>query len=894
MKLLLVDDEKTIQKMLSTLLARKGFQVIGADSGAAGLDSARREKPDLVISDIMMPDMDGFQFRRAMLEDASLRDIPFIFYSGKYASEKSLKLAEKLGVSRFISKPASNEDLFSAIEQILDEQQIRPPSPSESMVLSREEFAKNYQEVLLERVLETNQELETAHKSQQVMNNLLHLTLLDLTLQELLEGLLDQIISFPWFDLLPKGAIFIVQDKELVLKAHRGLNPALLDMCGKLSFGSCLCGRSAESGEIIFADHVDERHDVTYPGIQPHGHYCVPIKTGSGKVLGVFTLYIREGTARRPEVEDSLKNAARTAASIIMRKMKEEELKQYYAELNALNTASNKLLLRNKDGESLLDYICRVACTSFNLNMVWLGFRDERNTLQVASSCGKGVEYLDSLNLRCDHAVEGLGPSCLAVKTGKPVACNDIEHDPMFAPWRDKALACGFRSSLAVPLIAAEQGCRGALNMYSYEKDFFNPERRVILTAYVNNVVALLDNEELIESLEEKVKARTIELERARNLAQAADRAKSSFLANMSHELRTPLNSILGFTDIMLQGLSGKLLPEQREYLNDIHDSGKHLLSLVNDILDLSKIEADMIELEYNELSLADVVTRSLYMVREKAIRHNITISTEIPQDLPLVEADERRIRQVVVNLLVNSVKFSPDGGEVRIVAKAFSKQESPQKTGATHVILSVADSGPGIAAEDQAKLFKPFMQLDSGMSREMEGTGLGLALSKRIIEQHNGRIFFSSEPGEGSVFSFIVPVRRSSVTTGELPVAFLPWPIFYLHVERILSMADRTGSTCLILKQAHAENGKTPGWSEIVLALNGRMRTHECFSLEPAESSLYFMLLGQEPINADGAAARIADVLREIGIEVSFRCAKYPEDGKTTAEMLYSLGYSG
>lgn len=894
MKILLVDDEKKIQNVLSTMFERRGFQVVVAGSGAAALDAARREMPDLVISDVMMPDMDGFQLRRAMLNDDLLADIPFVFYSGKYASKKSRLLAEKLGVSHFISKPANNKEFFATIEQLLDEHGEKTRPSARQKEVSGEDFTESYQDVLLERVLETNLELETAHKFQQIMNNLLHLTLVDLTLQELLDALLEQIISFPWFDLLSKGAIFIRRGNVLRLMAQRGLHETLLEKCDSVPFGRCLCGRSAESGEVVFADQVDDRHDIHYSGIQPHGHYCVPIKTGSGEVLGVFTLYLDAGAVRRKDIEESLENAARTAAAIIMRKMKEEELKQYYDELNALNKASNKLLFRGEDEEALPSYICRVACESFKLRMVWLGLLEEGKRLRAAAAFGERTDYLDSIVIRCHNVDEGTGPSCMAIKTGKPVACNDIEHDPIFAPWRDKALASGFRSSLALPLIDVEKGSQGTLNMYSDEKGFFNPERIVILTAFVNNVVAVLDNEKLISNLEEKVKERTVELESARNLAEAADRAKSSFLANMSHELRTPLNSIIGFSEIMLQGISGALAPDQQEYLNDILESGQHLHSLVNDILDLSKIEADMMELEYGEIILEDLLTRCLIMVREKALKHRISISTEIQPELSVMEGDERRLRQVVVNLLSNAVKFSPDGGKVRIVAKYFQgkKTESAEQKTGDFVIISVSDTGEGIAAEDQGKLFKPFVQIGA-RTRKMEGTGLGLALCKRIIEQHNGRIFLASEPGHGSVFSFIVPARRSSQSV-KYPPVFLPWSYFLQHIERIGSIAGRAKSSFLLLKLEHDEGVSHVNWNEIVVTFTGQIRAHEFFSREPGEGVFYFLLTGDGSTEPEAAVARLADVLGGIGVAASFRRARYPEDGATGMALLRHLGYKG
>jgi two-component system, NtrC family, sensor kinase len=262
--------------------------------------------------------------------------------------------------------------------------------------------------------------------------------------------------------------------------------------------------------------------------------------------------------------------------------------------------------------------------------------------------------------------------------------------------------------------------------------------------------------QESYSSLEQKVEERTRELattlaeldEKSREL-EAASRHKSEFLANMSHELRTPLNAIIGFSQVLRDELFGEVNEKQSEYLDDIISSANHLLSLINDILDLSKVEAGQIELEIAPFSLPEALESGVVMVRERAMTDGVRLALATDPGLDLVEGDERRIRQVIFNLLSNAVKFTPAGGAVDVSAARVDGE----------VWVSVADTGPGLAATDHERIFEEFQQAETGLELR-EGTGLGLALSKKLVELHGGRIWVDSELGEGSKFVFTLPAR--------------------------------------------------------------------------------------------------------------------------------------
>jgi signal transduction histidine kinase len=250
--------------------------------------------------------------------------------------------------------------------------------------------------------------------------------------------------------------------------------------------------------------------------------------------------------------------------------------------------------------------------------------------------------------------------------------------------------------------------------------------------------VIAIENVRLFDEIQDK----------SRQLAEASQH-KSQFLANMSHELRTPLNAILGYTELIRESVYGEPPDKMRDVLKRIESNGKHLLGLINDVLDLSKIEAGQLTLALADYSLKDVVHGVFSAVEPLAAEKNIAFKVEVAKDLPAGRGDERRITQVLLNLVGNAIKFT-DQGEVTIRAAAVDGSYS----------LSVSDTGPGISEADQAKLFQEFQQADNSITRKKGGTGLGLAISKRIVEMQGGRIWVDSRPGRGSTFFVSLPVE--------------------------------------------------------------------------------------------------------------------------------------
>ena len=332
---------------------------------------------------------------------------------------------------------------------------------------------------------------------------------------------------------------------------------------------------------------------------------------------------------------------------------------------------------------------------------------------------------------------EGVAGKAAAIRA--PVQVADVLDEQAYDVARIRVVfeQQKLRALLAVPLLL-EQRIVGALVVWRQEPGEFAPEVVNLLQTFASQSVLAILNARLFR----EIKAKSLELE-------AASRHKSEFLANMSHELRTPLNAIIGFSEVLAERMFGEINDKQAEYLADILESGRHLLSLINDILDLSKIEAGRMELEPTEFNLPDAIENALTLVRERAHRHGIALGRMVDERLGSICADERKVKQVLLNLLSNALKFTPEGGRIDVAATVTDNA----------IEISVSDTGVGIAAEDQAAVFEEFRQVGAA-SKKIEGTGLGLAISRKFIELHGGKIWVKSQVGAGSTFAFTLPLQ--------------------------------------------------------------------------------------------------------------------------------------
>ena len=351
-----------------------------------------------------------------------------------------------------------------------------------------------------------------------------------------------------------------------------------------------------------------------------------------------------------------------------------------------------------------------------------------------AAKDGILIAGLDGKIIYSNRAVESLYGYSQDELKGKRV--NDLDADPVYS------------DSIILPSLQKKGQWAGELDVRHKNGNKFSV---LLATSIIKNE----KNESLaiigvIHDLTEHKKSEQIFLENQRLVY--ASKAKSDFLANMSHELRTPLNSILGFSELLKQKTSGELNEKQGHYVENVITSGKFLLNIINDILDISKVESGKMEIVIEKLPVSQVINETINLIKEKAMNHNIILKNEFDPDLDFIEADKQRFKQILFNLLSNSIKFSKNGGGT--ITIRTEKNCDLAK-------FSVTDTGIGIKMEDMVWLFREFEQLDSGITKNYGGTGLGLAISKKLVELHGGKIYAQSEFGKGSTFTFTLPLKQ-------------------------------------------------------------------------------------------------------------------------------------
>jgi signal transduction histidine kinase len=510
-------------------------------------------------------------------------------------------------------------------------------------------------------------------------------------------------------------------------------------------------GRAVLDHQTIHVHDVLAEIDTEYPDA------TVPARlTGTRTVL--VTPLLREGVAigcigvRRSEVRPFSEKQIALLKTFADQAVIAIENVGLFQELEARTSE----LARSVGELRALGEVGQAVSSTLDLETVLT--RIASHAVQLTGAAG-GVIYeyneaTEEFTLRGSHQIEkafvealrespirlGGGALGQAVSNRAPVEVADIldERDASATRLRPVLKDLGYRSLLAVPLLR-EGRIMGGITIFRRTPGSFAPEVVNLLQTFATQSVMAIQNARLFREIEEK--SRQIE---------AANRHKSEFLANMSHELRTPLNAIIGFSEVLGERMFGELNEKQAEYTDDILTSGRHLLSLINEILDLSKIEAGRMELEVATFDLPLAIDNARTFVRERAVKHGINLDVTIDERLGDFVGDERKIKQILLNLLSNAVKFTPEGGRIGINAR--------HADGA--VEISVSDTGIGIAPEDQARIFEEFRQVGGDYAKRIEGTGLGLTLAKKFVELHGGKIWVESEVGKGSTFTFTLPIH--------------------------------------------------------------------------------------------------------------------------------------
>jgi signal transduction histidine kinase len=546
-----------------------------------------------------------------------------------------------------------------------------------------------------------------------------------------------------------RALIFRFEGALLRLAASYNASPALKEFMERnpISPGRhAITARAALERRTVYIPDVQVDPEFTYgtKQIDPLGTVLsVPMLKGND-LLGVITIYrleVRPFTGTQISLVETFADQAVIAIENV----------RLFTELEA----RTRDLARSVDELKTLGEVGRAVSSTLDLETVLTTIVSRANHL-LGTEAGAIYEYDEGSELfylratqnLADDVVEmlramplqkGEGAVGRLAETREPIQIPDITQAGAYrSRVRETLLRTGYRALLAVPLLR-EDHLIGGLVVIRTALGEFSPEIVELLKTFATQSTLALQNARLFREIE--AKGRQLE---------AASQHKSEFLANMSHELRTPLNAIIGFSEVLTERMFGELNEKQDEYLKDIYASGQHLLSLINDILDLSKIEAGRMELEATDFDLPSAIENALILMRERANRRGVTLGSTLDERLGMIRGDERKVKQVLLNLLSNALKFTPEGGRIDVRAGLHD-----------HVAeMSVTDTGVGIAPEDQEAVFEEFRQVGTA-DKKVEGTGLGLALSRKFIELHGGKIWVESEVGEGSTFTFTVPVRR-------------------------------------------------------------------------------------------------------------------------------------
>ena len=539
-----------------------------------------------------------------------------------------------------------------------------------------------------------------------------------------------------------KGAIYLRREKGYELVAAHGADEEQLAFMRENVVApgpGSVVGMVAHTGQVVHLDDARGNPEYTWREAQQkfgfRSIFGVPM-VREGEPIGVLVMWRVEVRPFKPRERELVAMFADQGVIAIqnVRLLSEtrEALEQQQASGEVLAAISSSIA----DTAPVFDRILASCEKLFEGRVGLINLVDEGGLVRLAAYRGPARDELDRIY---PFPVDERSATGRTILRRCVLHFADVEREPdvpeiALRAWR----AMGARGLIVAPMLWEDRGI-GSIVVARSHAGAFTAKEISLLRSFADQAAIAIQNARMVQEIRRK--SRELEV---------ASQHKSEFLANMSHELRTPLNAVIGFSEVLLERMFGEVNAKQEDYLKDILSSGRHLLSLINDILDLSKVEAGRMELEPSRFEVAAAVHNAMTLVRERAQRHGIALGAELAPDLGEVVADERKFKQILLNLLTNAVKFTPDGGRVDVSARR----------GADALEVAVRDTGIGIAREDQQAVFEEFRQVGRHYTNKQEGTGLGLALTRRFVELHGGAVRLESVPGKGSTFTFTIPVR--------------------------------------------------------------------------------------------------------------------------------------
>jgi signal transduction histidine kinase/CheY-like chemotaxis protein len=737
---LVVDDEPVVRQLYADLLGEHGYRVVIAQDAKEGLDTIRRADVAVVLMDILMPGMTGLEALEIAQEMAP--ETPVIMVTSHPTSEHAIR-ALKLGAYDFLAKGFRPEELLRAVQRALERRKL---------------MLENTR--LIQGLHEKVQELSTLMDVGRTLNATLDLDeLLGLVMRKAQEILKAEASS-----------LMLIDEKtdELYFSVALGERAATIKDA-RLKIGQGIAGWVAQKGEPLLVPDV-QTDPRFYPGMdavtgfQTRSVLCVPIQA-KGETIGVVEVLNRVDGGQFQEKDIALLSAVAAQAGIAIQNAR------LYGETERRNVELGFLLQSSQDLLSALDPDTIFSRMVVKLLDILPVARTGVILLEDEEVARIAAGSVDARRLPPDRCTSGKIQLALypeireASRTRRPVVISDAWTDPLMAEVRKFVRPIGLRSLLVMPMLDRDR-VFGVITVAEFEHPRqFSVEEIRLCETLANQASIAVVNARLYQELRQQ----TEQVERA-------SQHKSQFISTMAHELRNPLNSIIGFTELLRDQHLGPLNEKQAKYVAQIHASGKHLLRLINDTQDLSRVEAGKLEVHPEPLPLVTALEESQNLIRSLALKKGIALDLVVDPSLPPVLADPGRLQQIMFNLLSNAIKYTPSGGTVTVSATTLGPspvggdgmlpaKPDPLAAEPTCAAISVTDTGIGIKPEDQGKLFQAFVRLENHHAKTDEGTGLGLSLSKKLVELLGGKIWFESDEAKGSSrFTFTLPLQGRTV----------------------------------------------------------------------------------------------------------------------------------